>query len=231
MEELKKLVAEMHEYSRKDDSESTEFETHFRKIATHLMNNLVINSAGKHYRIVECEFYYNDGKNHQDPFIYNQEENTKYYGQDQQSFLLRWFFHNAGIDLTIGDGNIRGGILIRGVEQNNDELYFRPFNLAYKTFLNTSDYSDDDGYYLKLIEFAHESNEFPSSTIRIGLQIKAKSLMSSSDSNKQKLATEYYSRQYRFLLQSYLRDEKYRKFNDYNLNIANRYTNDSPNSD
>jgi len=80
------------------------------------MNNCVVFINGIRHRFVEIEYYCN-GYNHPDPFA---------HGDDMQKTTARWYFHKTGknyrggsfkgIDLTFGDDDCFGGILIRAVE-------------------------------------------------------------------------------------------------------------------
>jgi len=103
-------------------NEEKKIEDYFQKIASCLMNELCINCGGKKYRIIECEIYYNDGNTHKDPYLYGSKDA---YSASHQRKKLHWFFHDSGIDLTIGNGsNKMGGILIRSIIEinNNNDL-------------------------------------------------------------------------------------------------------------
>jgi hypothetical protein len=79
----------------------------FDEIAKQLMNHYSLCVGNNHYRIVECEIYYNNNKDHIDPFIHRHEK------QLQNGTI---YFHGFGVDLTFGDSEkIHGGILIRSV--------------------------------------------------------------------------------------------------------------------
>ena len=83
-------------------------EEKFEIIANNYMNYKTLNYCNNEYRIVECEFYYNDKNAHAD--IYT-------HGSDEQYTCGKWYDHYSGLDITIGNNElgICGGILIRGI--------------------------------------------------------------------------------------------------------------------
>lgn len=80
----------------------------FNRIAAKLFNDWLIQVNENCYRILELEFYYNDGHGHKDFYT---------HGHAMQKTSGHWYFHYSGIDLTFGSENIYGGILIRSVEK------------------------------------------------------------------------------------------------------------------
>jgi len=163
-----------------------EIEKIFLEIAKHLMNELCINAGGEMYRITECEFYYDNGSTHKDPYIYPSEDNIKYYGKDQQKEKLCWFFHAVGIDLTIGDGNlIRGGILIRGIE-GNGYTSNRVIKLTDHIF-NFGNNDAINGFLIKLESCkSGRKNHEVKQTKRIGL--------------KENIDVAFYNKEYRYFI-------------------------------
>jgi hypothetical protein len=97
----------------------------FDEIAKQLMNHYSICVGNNHYRIVECEIYYNNNKDHIDPFIHRHEK------QLQNGTI---YFHGFGIDLTFGDAekNIHGGILIRSVRNIEGENQYTNGLMLYR---------------------------------------------------------------------------------------------------
>jgi hypothetical protein len=97
----------------------------FRGCADALLNNFEVVVAGKVFRFIEIEFYYNDHNVHQDTFIHGSDLQLKTAGH--------WYFHTAGaagttyksgtykgLDLTFGKpGKIPGGILLRAMEETS----------------------------------------------------------------------------------------------------------------
>jgi len=96
-----------------------EFESKFREIANHLLNNVLLYINEKPYRLCEIEFYY-CGYTHPDLFTHKDTNQKK---------SATWYFHRTagvyrdgnykGIDITFGgnDNNKFGGILIRCIEE------------------------------------------------------------------------------------------------------------------
>jgi hypothetical protein len=86
----------------------------FARIAFDLLNRTIWVIGGLAHRIAEVEFYFR-GADHDDPFT---------HGHAMQVHAGLWYFHRTagayrggsfkGVDITFGDGNARGGILIRG---------------------------------------------------------------------------------------------------------------------
>ena len=83
----------------------------FELIAEKFKSGICIKINTSYYRIIDFEFYafsenFPDAQTHKS---HQQLENGKIY------------LHSSGIDITFGDGNNYGGILIRGVVLVNDE--------------------------------------------------------------------------------------------------------------
>jgi hypothetical protein len=89
----------------------------FAGIADILLNQSRLVVGAEPWRLTEIEFYYR-GPGHMDPFA---------HADPVQAHLGRWYFHRThgvyrggsfkGLDLTFGDGEARGGILLRGAER------------------------------------------------------------------------------------------------------------------
>ena len=75
----------------------------FRRIAEDLLNHFIFISGEKSYRICEIEFYYM-GVNHEDKYT---------HGHELQKTSGQWYQHGSGLDITCGNDNAYGGILIR----------------------------------------------------------------------------------------------------------------------
>ncbi|CAJ0753131.1 6089_t:CDS:2, partial [Entrophospora sp. SA101] len=100
----------------------------FKKIAEYLINDVILYlPKNKKYQIIELEFYFNTLENnsndnallHCDPYSH-QHEHQKTSGE--------WYFHRVGkfgyrggtrkgIDITFGNENAYGGILIRSIKR------------------------------------------------------------------------------------------------------------------
>lgn len=104
-------------------------EDDFQRIANDLLNNWVLKVEDALYRITEIEFYYK-GETHDDSYI---------HGHKLQQQKGKWYFHGSGIDVTFGDGNAYGGILIRAICKINkgEEMYcYGPLNCVQELFGN-----------------------------------------------------------------------------------------------
>jgi 3-methyladenine DNA glycosylase Mpg len=98
----------------------------FTRIAERLLNGSRLVVGRRPYRLVEIEFYY-WSKTHPDPFTHRDpiQFHTGY-----------WYFHRThgvyrggsfkGLDLTFGQGDASGGVLIRGIETPDGALIDGP---------------------------------------------------------------------------------------------------------
>ncbi|WP_158860972.1 DNA-3-methyladenine glycosylase [Lunatibacter salilacus] len=82
-------------------------ESSFRRIADELLNKSVLVSGFKIFRICEIEFYYKDTL-HNDSYT---------HGHKQQKTSGLWYQHGSGLDITCGNENAFGGILIRAIQE------------------------------------------------------------------------------------------------------------------
>lgn len=95
-------------------------DSNFDRIAKELMNNWVLKVNETYYRITEIEFYYDhilqeiksEGIS-KDPYTHRNE---------QQKKSGTWYFHGSGLDLTFGNEDYYGGILIRGIYKFDSNL-------------------------------------------------------------------------------------------------------------
>ena len=87
-------------------------EDSFKRIAKSLFNDYKINVNDHWYRLLEIEFYYNNNSNFKDPYI---------HFNDLQKEQGCWYFHRSGIDITFGNMDIYGGILIRRIAKVSKE--------------------------------------------------------------------------------------------------------------
>jgi hypothetical protein len=96
-------------------------EKSFNRIATDIMNNWILKAGDKSYRICELEFYYKS-VSHQDPYI---------HGHELQKQMGKWYFHGSGLDLTFGNVEDPGSILIRSIYNIDNQRYiYGPLNTA-----------------------------------------------------------------------------------------------------
>lgn len=108
IENLHNKIAHNKDYNRFDD------------IAYLLMNQCILCANGNEYELMEIEFYFNDNLNHKDI-------NT--HGSETQKQSNTWYLHQhkncasfksgkyKGLDITFGNEDSYGGILIRGIKQ------------------------------------------------------------------------------------------------------------------
>lgn len=85
-------------------------------IAAAMLTKTAVVAGGHTFRVVECETYYH-AADHPDPYVHS---------HDVQKNLGRWYVHRVGrgyrggnykgIDVTFGDGDSRGGLLIRAMD-------------------------------------------------------------------------------------------------------------------
>ena len=89
----------------------------FAAVADSLLNQTRLVVGAEIWRLTELEFYYR-APGHLDPFA---------HANPVQAHCGRWYFHRThggyrggsfkGVDVTFGDGEARGGILLRGAER------------------------------------------------------------------------------------------------------------------
>ena len=130
-------------------------EIEFNKIAKVLFTNyeLVINQ--NNYNLTEIEFYYFNTKIHKDVYTHlhcMQLEFNKFYVHEKSA-------NRGGIDLTFGDGNNFGGILIRGIQRQSDNTIISgPAKVRgeiTKTLFELNELKDDEKFY-KIYNEPHE---------------------------------------------------------------------------
>jgi hypothetical protein len=87
----------------------------FYETAKDLMNNYILKIDNLELELTEIEFYYNDEKYHKDLYAHGNElqKTSKYL------YVHKRAPKRGGIDLTFGNDNFFGGILIRGIKNNN----------------------------------------------------------------------------------------------------------------
>lgn len=90
-----------------------DLQTSFAALADQLLNNHILISGDHKYRICEIEFYY---KEVEGP---NQDNYT--HGHAFQKTAGQWYQHGSGLDITFGNENAFGGILIRALQELDAE--------------------------------------------------------------------------------------------------------------
>ncbi|WP_372366295.1 hypothetical protein [Candidatus Uabimicrobium sp. HlEnr_7] len=99
----------------------------FEKIAQCLLNKVSLVINGENYRFIEVEFYYQNDSDHNDPCV---------HGDPLQKTCHLWYFHRSGgtyrsgtfkgLDITFAEKDVFGGIIIRGIENENGEVIDGP---------------------------------------------------------------------------------------------------------
>lgn len=150
----------------------------FQRIANDLLNNWVIKVEDALYRITEIEFYYRDeARKHDDSYV---------HGHKIQKQKGKWYFHGSGIDLTFGDGEAYGGILIRAICQVNEgkgKYCYGPLNCILEIFSNLSSiYKPEMSFCLIPANDDLFEQEKPIRAQRVGLNPK----------NNQEMWNKYY---------------------------------------
>jgi 3-methyladenine DNA glycosylase Mpg len=160
----------------------------FAKIANDLMNRNVLIVGKSRYRLTELEFYYFNAQMHPDPYVHK---------DDMQLQIGKCYFHGSGLDITFGDGQNHGGILIRAIAKvvngkvSEDKLDYTygPLSLLKELFKNFETIEAQKKDFGLAAPFPGEiPMEDVISTTRVGLN--------SSKDNGEK----FYDKHYRFLV-------------------------------
>ena len=109
-------------------SETEDLHLEFEKIASELMNDWILQINNSKYRIIEIEFYFKGGR-HDDNYTHEHELQKKFG---------RWYFHGSGLDITFGNNNFYGGILIREIYNLDTKVKptYGPINVVTELFSN-----------------------------------------------------------------------------------------------
>ncbi len=108
--------------SIKKNNNADEFENIFWEAGKDLMCNYQIQMNEDLYDFVEIEFYYNDKDIHNDEYT---------HGNERQKKCFEWYIHRTnnngirngrrkGLDITFGNENAYGGVLIRAIKNQNN---------------------------------------------------------------------------------------------------------------
>ena len=161
---------------------SKDWDEEFERIATTLCNEYLICANERKFSIVDIEFYYYSETNHPDPFVYQASERNKKMGE--------WFFHYSGIDITLGEGESRGGILIRAIKDiHTDEYILGPLKSMYVLLNCIPSISTGNPFLLRLEHNPKSQSGKLGKEVRIGL-----------DSDKKKKDPgRYQDKAYRFI--------------------------------
>jgi hypothetical protein len=159
-------------------SDRESVEASFSRIAKRLFSDyqLVVNEIF-YYRLIDIEFYYYAPGKFEDVYA-NRHEAQRSSG--------KWYSHGSGIDITFGNGEYYGGILIRGIASIRGEgqadhmgIYKQihgPLNVKTEIFSNMHGAFEKAANYLYLQDVSQErmganmaNPEYIVRTNRIGL--------------------------------------------------------------
>ena len=146
--------------------ESQVLENDFERIASEIMNDWILQVEASKYRITEIEFYFKSDK-HLDNYT---------HGHEIQKKIGHWYFHGSGVDITFGNDNYYGGILIRALynlDSNSNKYIYGPIKVVTELLGSlTSVYYNT--FALGLISDKEKSiqKEKPIAAPRVGLNSK-----------------------------------------------------------
>lgn len=123
-------------------------EKEFKKVAKALMTEFVIKINETEFYLTEIELYCQtkkeeEGGLHYDPYV---------HGDDLQKEFGKWYFHGSGLDITFGNENYYGGILIRGIKtysENEWKYTSGPLNIVKELFSKSNRISEKTVFYLE----------------------------------------------------------------------------------
>lgn len=182
-----------------------EIESSFQEIAHALLNQTQLLIRNENFKLMEIEFYFDNGSTFQDPYI---------HGDDRQKTTNNWYFHRKGegysdgkikgLDLTFGNNPTLGGILLRGIENlHTGEYIDGPSRIVNKILeMNGVEKvceiapqlerlsANDPSNALQLKEYENPVFQIPTKCPRVGLTLKTK---------KEALQRNFIMKNYRFL--------------------------------
>lgn len=155
----------------------------FQYIAEQLFSEYYISTANSNYFITEIEFYFQSSDHHNDNYT---------HGHKFQKLNGHWYFHWSGIDITIGDGINKGGILIRGLKKKDInggwEYISGPLNVMRELLSGQHNAFSERGIKLQLVK----SSKIDIGPIFIGKRVGL--------NNEKDTRESYYDKPYRFLI-------------------------------
>lgn len=192
----------MHSLLHINTSSRASVEESFFSIASRLMrdNQLVVNE--QRYRLIDMEFYYYAPGRFEDVYAHRHEAQLE---------MGKWYFHGSGIDITFGDGECHGGILIRAIAKVTGEgkpdhkgIYKQihgPLNVKTEIFSNIGSAFERKASFLYLENVSMDpmganmvDNRYVVKTSRIGLN-------KNNDTSDQ----SFYQGKYRFVVFPHLK--------------------------
>ncbi|MGL5563017.1 MAG: hypothetical protein ACRDCN_10420 [Tannerellaceae bacterium] len=144
-------IDELYTLLRNKPSREEDFLYWFLDISKLLMNHFALEYNGRIARLEELEFYYNDNPDSLDDNLNSVHADDTSHRNDIQRRFPTWYFHHTGphehsgykalhytgLDFCFGDESICFGILIRAINEINDEplddgYEYGPSNLLLK---------------------------------------------------------------------------------------------------
>lgn len=105
-------------------SNNEEYEDIFWNSSNEIMNNYMLRvDNGKQqldYFFTELEYYFFDSQKHPDPYVHKHCLQLK----SNEFYIHEMSLNRSGADLTFGNGNYFGGILIRGLQSSSNNTFF-----------------------------------------------------------------------------------------------------------
>jgi len=194
MEEIN-IIDQLQQSIQKSDNSVQSLQKIFYKISEKLLNNYKYKIDNVAFELTEIEFYYYNEYKHCDIFTHTHhlQKNTK-----GTLYVHESWGNYGGVDMTFGDGNFYGGILIRGIKIN-DTFVAGPSKVRTELInaldKNLNSYSELQNFFnnhsLKILDKKNVENKIYHST-RINLGKK--------DSVKYRYAL------YRFVREDYLNE-------------------------
>lgn len=91
----------------------------FYNESINILNSKILEIPNHRIELTEVEFYFFECDKHSDPYVHvdNLQKNTSNYLYVHKQAWIR-----GGIDITFGNNNYFGGILIRGIKHNDDYI-------------------------------------------------------------------------------------------------------------
>lgn len=126
-------------------------------IADKLFKNFKLQVNESFYRLIDLEFYYYAEGLHEDVYAHQHQAQLE---------SAKWYFHGSGIDITFGNGNHFGGILVRAIAKISPEAeksrYFiekeihGPLNVKTEICRNLKGVFEDTVNVFRLIDISRD---------------------------------------------------------------------------
>jgi len=190
-----------------DVSDGEILQNSFNNVMNILLNKALLRAGENRYRFCELELYFKDNTNHKDTFT---------HGTATQLEHCKWYFHTRGgvyrggtykgLDLALGDAFRHVGILIRSIQNMEDQALFCGPCLCVNEILRATENESIENFVsnfgidvfenekLKIISNENLVQRTIYKTPRVGLSLRTKNTV----------ATKWWRRCYRWLSVSFL---------------------------